>query len=80
MTAFVFYGRNPAVWCCPRSLRVSVVAQTVKNQSAMEKTRVRSLGPEDPLKDPTAVFLPGECHGQRSLGATVHGVGRVGHD
>jgi len=24
---------------------------------------------------PTPVFLPGEFHGQRSLGAAVHGVG-----
>ena len=34
-------------------------------------------GSEDPLEDerqPTAVFLPGESHGQRSLVATVHGV------
>ena len=33
-------------------------------------------GSEDPLEDewqPTAVFLPGESHGQRSLVATVHG-------
>ena len=27
----------------------------------------------------TPVFLPGDCHGQRSLAATVHGVTRVGH-
>ena len=30
---------------------------------------------------PTAVFLPGKSHGQRSLvGYTVHEVARVGHD
>ena len=32
---------------------------------------------EDPWKrkwQPTAVFLPGEFHGQRSLWATIHGV------
>ena len=33
---------------------------------------VQSLGQEDPLEKemaPTPVFLPGESHGQRSLGA-----------
>ena len=60
---------NPTVRCCPRSLWVSMVAQ-----SAMQETRVLSLCWEDPLKDPTPIFLPGECQGQRSLGATVHGV------
>ena len=25
---------------------------------------------------PTPVFLPGESHGQRSLGATVHGAAK----
>ena len=29
---------------------------------------------------PTAVFLPGESHGQRSLVGYIHGVARVGHD
>ena len=28
---------------------------------------VQSLGQEDPLKEGTPVFLPGESHGQRSL-------------
>ena len=32
------------------SLRVSLVAQTVKNLPAMQKTLVRSLGREDPLE------------------------------
>ena len=34
--------------------------------------QVQSLGREDPLKEgmaPTPVFLPGESHGQRSLGS-----------
>ena len=26
------------------------------------------------------MFLPGKSHGQRSLGVTVHGVSRAGHD
>ena len=35
----------------------------------MQKTRVQSLGWEDPLEEgmDTPVFLPGESHGQRSL-------------
>ena len=38
--------------------------------SAMQETWVQSLGWEDPLEkegQPTAVFLPGESQGQRSL-------------
>ena len=40
-----------------------------KNLSAMQETRVQSLGREDALEKgkPTPVFLPGEFHGQRSL-------------
>ena len=45
---------------------------------------VQFLGWEVPMRrawKPTAVFLPGESHGQRSLaGYTVHGITRVGHD
>ena len=45
----------------------------VKNPPAVQETQetwVRSLGQEDPLEEvwqPTAVFLPGEAHGQRGL-------------
>ena len=49
----------------------SLVAQTVKNLPAVWETWVQSLGREDPLRRellPTLVFLPGEFHGQRSLG------------
>ena len=48
----------------------SLVTQSVKILSAMQKTRVWSLDQEDPLVkawQPTPVFLPGESHGQRSL-------------
>ena len=41
----------------------------LKNLPAMQKTRVQSLGQEDPLEKgmaTTPVFLPGESHGQRS--------------
>ena len=58
----------------------------VKNSPANAETqemRVPSLGQEDPQRrkgQPTPVFLPEEFHGQRSWGATVHGIARVGHD
>ena len=46
-------------------------------------TQVQSLGQEDPLEkgiQPTPVSLPGESHGQRSLGrggvTTVHGAAK----
>ena len=44
-----------------------MVAHTVKNPPAMQKTQVSPLGWKDPLEDPTPVFLPGKSHGQRSL-------------
>ena len=49
----------------------------VKNPPAKQETWVQYLGREDPLEKemaPTLVFLPGKSQGQRSLGATVHGV------
>ena len=77
-------------WFC----RASLVAQTVKNLSAVKESWVVSLSsvqfscsvvsnPMDPLVrkipwkrawQPTPVFLPGEFHGQRSLGAIVSGI------
>ena len=54
----------------------------IKNLPAMQETQFRSLGQEgqeDTLEkgmQPTAVFLPGKFHGQRSLAATVHGVAK----
>ena len=54
----------------------SPLAQTGKNPPAMAETWVRYLGWEDPWRreqQPTAVFRPGDFHGQRSF-ATVHGV------
>ena len=51
-------------------LWASLVAQMVKNLTAMQETRVWSLGLEDPWRkewQPTPVSLPGESHGQRSL-------------
>ena len=58
----------------------SLVAQVVRNLTALQETWVQSLGWEDPLEEgmqPTPVFLPGEFHGQRSLvGYTVHGIAK----
>ena len=47
-----------------------LMPQTVESLPAVWKTRVRSLGREDPLEKemaPTPVFLPGKSRGQRSL-------------
>jgi len=47
-----------------------LVAQMVKNLSAIQETWIWSLGWDNPLKEgraPTPVFLPGEFHGQNSL-------------
>ena len=46
------------------------MAQMVKNLSAMQGTQVQSWVGKIPWRRewlPTAVFLPGESHGQRSL-------------
>ena len=54
----------------PLLLDSSLVAQMLKSLPTMRKTRVRSLGPEDPWRrkwQPTPVFLPWKSHGQRSL-------------
>ena len=63
-----------AIWCLfreePWFWRASLVAQTVKNPSAMQETWVWFLGQEDSLDkewQPTPVFLPREFHGQKSL-------------
>ena len=60
------------------------MAQTVKNQPAMQETRVRSLGQEDPLEEDMVTHsgilawrIPrtGEPGGLQSIGSQ-----RVGHD
>ena len=56
---------------------------TVKNPPAMQEMGIQSLGEEDPLEEgmqPTAVFLPGESHGQRSLVGRGPWRHRVVHD
>ena len=54
-----------AMLCVNRELAF----QIVKNLTAMQETRVRSLGWEYPLEKgiPPPVFLPGEFNGHRSL-------------
>ena len=55
----------------------------VKNPTAVQVTRVPSLGREDPLEEgmaTTPVFLPGESHGQRSRGLLSIGSQRVRPD
>ena len=59
------------------------MAQMVKNLPAVWKTRVPSLGREDPLEKewlPALVFFGGEFHGQRSLVGYSPWGHRVGHD
>ena len=62
----------------------SLVAQRVKNPSAMQETWLQSLGQEDPQEkewQTTPVFLPGRFGEQRSLvGFSPWGSQRVGHD
>ena len=53
-----------------RSISSELVAQTIKRLPAVQETRVRSLGWEDPLEkewQPSPVLLPGKFRGLRSL-------------
>ena len=54
------------------SLWASMVAQLQRIPLPMQETQIQSQGQEDPLEEkwqPTSVFFPGLCHGQRSLAA-----------
>ena len=67
----------------PQDSWASLVVELVKNLPAMQKTRVRSLGWEDAWRrawQSTPAFLPGESHGQRSLGLQSTGSQRVRHN
>ena len=68
----------------PHSLEASLIAQMVKNLPAVQETRVRSLGREDPLEKGKAThsnILPGVSQGQGSLADdSPLGSQRVGHD
>ena len=51
-------------------MMASLLAQRLKHLPAMQETRVRSLGREEPLEKEMAthsIFLPGEYPGERSL-------------
>ena len=63
----------------------SLVAQSVKNLPAVQKTWLQFLGPEDPLEKKMVTHsrilaweIPWAEGG--AWWATVHGVARVGHD
>ena len=65
-------------------IRVSLVAQTVKNLPAMQETQVRSLGQEDPLEEDMATQssilawrIPWT---EKTGGLQFIGSQRVGHD
>ena len=60
----------------------SLVAQMVKNPSAMQESQVPSLGQEDPLEGMAthSSILAWSIHGQRSLVGRSPRGRRVGHD
>ena len=60
----------------------SLVCQSVKYLPAMQETRIRSLGGEDPMEKGMAshpVFLPAEFHGQKSLAGYSPGGHKESH-
>ena len=61
-------------------LFASLVAQMVENLPAMQETRVRSMGGEDPLEKGMAALssiLAWRIHGQRGLAGYCHGVAKT---
>ena len=62
-----------------QEIRPSLVAQTVRNLPTMWETQLRSLGWEwiswRREWQPSSVLLPGEFHGQRSLGVGLQSMG-----
>ena len=71
------------IWSFPSCQRASLVVQIVKNLPAMWEIQVPSRVRKIPRRrawQPTPVFLPGECHGQRSLAGYSPWVCRVRHD
>ena len=77
---------NPILWAFlwVRILWTSLVAQMVKNLSAMQETQVRSLGHEDPLEKEMATYSNILAWGipwtEESDGLPPMGSQRVGHD
>ena len=77
---FCFQPNVPIVVAHP-SIQAFLVAQMLKNLPAIQETRVRPLGWEDPLKKEIATPLWYSCH-QNSTDrgewrATVHGVSEL---
>ena len=68
------------LWQKVYSKWASLIAQSVKNLPAMQKTRVQFLGREDLLEKERETYssiLAGKSHGQRGLmGYTVRGVAK----
>ena len=62
----------------------SLVAQSVKNLSAMQETQVRFLGQEDPgqkeMATHSSILAWRTLMDRGAWQATVHGVARVEHD
>ena len=62
----------------------SLVSHRVNNRLVMQKTRIRSLGQEDPMERrerlPIPVFLPREIHGWEAERLQSMGSQRVGQD
>ena len=60
-------------------MKASLVAQTVKNMPAIQKTGLYPRVEQILWRrkwPPTSAFLPGEVHGQRSLVTIVHRVAK----
>ena len=72
-----FKGRHSYVLGEDRASQVALVVKNPPANGEDVRSRVQSLGWEDPLEDsmqPTPVFLPGESHGRGAWWATVHRV------
>ena len=71
------FGNQELFEAVPLNIWTSLVAQMVKNQPATQRPRFNPWARKIPWRRKwqlTPVFLLGEFHGQRILGATVHGV------
>ena len=75
---------NKQVWTKVYYIKTSLVAQPVRSLPAMQETRVRSLGWEDPLEKEMANWyfsiFAGKSHGQRSLTGSCSWDHRVWQD
>ena len=51
---FIIFKKSPEEIISPSVLKASLIAQLVKNLSAVQETLVQSLGQEDPLEEEMA--------------------------